>query len=276
MQAQDIRKQLRMKLIVTNDDSVMAIGIRALADYLSRDHEIFVIAPDNERSGVSQSITYRRPVFAKKFAVTKDVSGMGVNGYPVDCVKLALSELCPFVPDAVVSGINNGLNVGRNVAHSGTVAGALAGSAAGYPSIAISLDHSEHEADYRRAIELVWPVCRSMLLRPEAAGRTLNVNVPLKALEGNPDFHVVPANYNPMGNQFMKGNDPNGRPFFWQSNEPAPLPMSMLSDIEVVTHGGVSITPLTHDLTVHSELDAWGRHLVESHQRKPEASSSRS
>jgi 5'-nucleotidase len=89
----------------------------------------------------------------------------------------------------------------------------------------------------------------------------LNVNVPLAALGGDPEWHVVPANPNPMGNLFTKGNDPNGRPYFWQSNDPAPAPMEMASDVEVVTAGNIAITPLTHDLTLTSQLVAWQNRL---------------
>ncbi|MEZ6096469.1 MAG: 5'/3'-nucleotidase SurE [Pirellulaceae bacterium] len=250
-----------MKIIITNDDSVMAMGIRALANYLSVEHELFVVAPDNERSGVSQSITYRRPFFAKKFPIGPAVTGWGVNGYPVDCVKIALAELCPFQPDLVVSGINNGLNVARNVAHSGTVAGALAGSAAGIPALALSMEASENEDDFVRAIEIAWPICEAMVTDPMAKGKTLNVNVPLAALNGNPEFHVVPANPNPMGNRFLLGKDPNGRTYYWQTNEPSPEPMTCLSDVEIVTRGDISITPLTHDMTLYHELDHWSEQV---------------
>ena len=87
-----------MKILITNDDGITAPGLVTLCNYLHQYHEVFVVAPDNERSGVSQSITYRRPVFHKEYRIGSGIHGIGVNGYPVDCVKVAMFELCPFRP----------------------------------------------------------------------------------------------------------------------------------------------------------------------------------
>lgn len=243
-----------MKILISNDDGISAIGIRALVKFFRKEHEIFVVAPDNERSGVSQSITYRRPIFAREFQVDDDFVGLGVNGFPADCVKVAISELCPFRPDLVISGINNGLNVGLNVGYSGTVAAALAGAAAGFRSVALSLEANNDQANFDRAIELAWPICEKLVADGHAFGHVININVPLRALTHDHRWLVVPMNPNPMGTHFMHGNDPNGRPFYWQTNDPAPMPLAHLTDAEVVAEGDISVTPLTHDLTLHTEI----------------------
>ena len=258
-----------MNILITNDDGISAVGIRALAAFLRAEHKVFIVAPDNERSGVSQSITYRRPIFVKQFKVDEEQTGFGVNGYPADCVKLALAELCPFKPDLVVSGINNGLNVGLNVGYSGTVAGALAGAAMGFRSVALSIESNDNPDNFTRAIELAWPICAKLVADGHAFGHVININVPLKALTQPHDWLVVPMNPNPMGTRFMHGNDPNGRPFFWQTNDPAPVPLAHLTDTEVVAAGNISVTPLTHDLSLHTEIARFQQILYRDNPQAP-------
>lgn len=242
-----------MKILITNDDGITAPGLVTLCNFLNQFHEVFVVAPDNERSGVSQSITYRRPMFHKEYRIGSGIHGIGVNGYPVDCVKVAMFELCPFRPDVVVSGINSGLNVGLNVGHSGTVAGALAGAQYGLASVALSLE--EHPVmNYEKAIELAWPVIRQLVETGETRGTVLNVNVPTEALNGNPRFAIVPMNPNNMGYHFEKGFDPKGRLYHWQTNQPDALPLEQLCDTYAVARGIVAITPLSPDLTHHSQI----------------------
>jgi broad specificity polyphosphatase/5'/3'-nucleotidase SurE len=67
-----------------------------------------------------------------------------------------------------------------------------------------------------------------------------------------------------MGNLFMKGTDPNGRPFYWQTNDPAPEPLAFATDVDVVEQGGIALTPLTHDFTLHSQIARWQKALNES------------
>ena len=242
-----------MKILVTNDDGITAAGLFALCNYLNQYHEVFVVAPDNERSGVSQSITYRRPIFHQEHTIGEGIRGMAINGYPVDCVKVAMFELCPFKPDVIVSGINSGLNTGLNVGHSGTVAGALAGAVFQIPTVAISLE-SHDEMDYDRAIQISWPTIRQLILGGRTCGLVLNVNIPTSALEGEPEFCIVPMNANNMGYQFEKGNDPKGRPYHWQTCAPDAQQLPQLCDSYAVATGKIAITPLSPDLTQHDAI----------------------
>ncbi len=250
-----------MKILVTNDDGILAPGLSALVKYLSASHEVFVVAPDNERSGVSQSITYRRPVFHKSHILPGGVRGEAVNGYPVDCVKVALHKLCPFKPDVVVSGINSGLNVGLNVGHSGTVSGALAGSVFGLPAIAVSLEEAP-EMDFERAAEVFWPVCHDLILENQLGGKVLNVNIPTAALTSTARFAMVPVNVNNMGYHFAEGLDPKGRPWLWQTNDPPPAPIDVECDVHLCRKGVVTISPLSIDLTCYQTLSQLQNNLV--------------
>ncbi len=245
-----------MKILLTNDDGITAPGLAAVANYLRRTHEVFVVAPDNERSGVSQSITFRRPIFHKRVEVDGGIIGYAINGYPVDCVKVALFELCPFIPDVVVSGMNAGLNVGLNVGYSGTVAGALAGASSHFPAVALSLESvADCDPDFDRAMEIAWPICADLLTSSDWKGRVINVNIPTAALTGEVRYRIVPTNANNMGFHFQKGVDPKNRPFHWQTTEPDPLPHDHLCDVQTVAEGLISITPLTFDLTDYRRLE---------------------
>jgi 5'-nucleotidase len=128
-----------MKLLLSNDDGVFASGIRVLAETLSKTHEIYVSAPDAERSGVSRSMTLFEPLRAKptKIEGLPEIPAYAVSGTPVDCVRLALGNLFP-APDLVVSGINLGPNLGTDVLYSGTVAAAHEAPQLGYQAIAIT------------------------------------------------------------------------------------------------------------------------------------------
>ena len=114
-----------MKLLLSNDDGVFAAGIRALAHELNKSHELYVAAPDRERSAVSRAMTLSEPLRAQKTHIEglPNVPAYAISGTPVDCVRLALGNLFP-APDIVVSGINHGPNLGTDTLYSGTVAAA--------------------------------------------------------------------------------------------------------------------------------------------------------
>ena len=124
-----------MKIILTNDDGFDHLGIKALFMELNKKHEVFLIGPDQNRSGFSSAITFLTPLKHKKYADNI----YSLNGTPVDCVKVARNLLCPFEPDIVVSGINPGPNLGSDAILSGTVGAALDGRDLKYPSISVSV-----------------------------------------------------------------------------------------------------------------------------------------
>ena len=130
-----------MKILFTNDDGITAEGLIILERIFSKYHETYIIAPDRERSACSNIFTVR-----DELTVTKISDRVfSVNGYPADCVSLALhSDLIPEI-DLVISGINHGPNLGDDVHFSGTVAGARTAYIFGKPGIAFSID-SFHKA----------------------------------------------------------------------------------------------------------------------------------
>lgn len=129
-----------MRLLLTNDDGWNAEGIQVLARRLSREHDVWILAPDRNRSAVSHCITMNEPMSIQKHGECV----FSCSGVPVDCVVTALrSRLLPFTPDAVISGINNGANIGTDILYSGTASAARQAVLYGVPGIALSIEEAE-------------------------------------------------------------------------------------------------------------------------------------
>mgnify|MGYP000704285734 CR=1 FL=1 len=250
-----------MKILLTNDDGYFASGVRAL-QRIARQHvdDVFLVAPAAEQSGISQAITFLRPLTAKPVVDREHsperIVGYSVNGTPADCVKLGLHELCPWQPDVIISGINAGLNVGINVCHSGTVGGAFSAAMFGVPAIAVSLEASR-DPDFDAAAKIAWPIITKVLQHKFQRGTVININIPASATQQD-DHHkavVVPVELNPLGYQFQKGTDPKDIPFFWATNHPAPKPSSFLTDTVAMRDGKITISAITYDMNCATGME---------------------
>lgn len=129
-----------MRILVTNDDGVDAPGILALRQAVDHLGEVFVIAPDTNRSAIARGITIHDPLVVDDAEMDDGFPAYSISGTPVDCVRLGALGLIGDPPDVVVSGANLGLNLGDDVTYSGTVAAALEGVMLGIPAIAVSQD----------------------------------------------------------------------------------------------------------------------------------------
>lgn len=124
-----------MRILLTNDDGYGSDGLRALEIALGSRHEVWTLAPDIERSGMSHAISLRHPMKIRKMAAR----GFSCSGTPADCVILACHGALPVQPDVVISGINRGPNLGTDLVYSGTAAAARQAVINGMPGIAVSL-----------------------------------------------------------------------------------------------------------------------------------------
>jgi len=124
-----------MHFLISNDDGITAPGIQVLSEYMEEMGKVTIVAPDQDRSGASNSLTLDSPVRIREIGERK----FQVKGTPTDCVHIALTGLLAKDPDMVISGINNGANLGDDVIYSGTVAAAMEGRFLGLPAIAVSL-----------------------------------------------------------------------------------------------------------------------------------------
>lgn len=238
-----------MKILLSNDDGYQAPGLRILADQLSALGDILVVAPDQDRSGASNSLTLVNPLRAR----TMENGFIRVDGTPTDCVHLAITGLFDEEPDLVVSGINAGPNMGDDVLYSGTVAAATEGRFLGFPAIAVSMNSHEpkhFDTGARVAQELV-----SRLLRyPLSENVILNVNVPDLPYQQLQGVRSTRLGHRHKAEPVIKASDPRGRTIYWVGPAGAEQDAGPGTDFYTVRQGFVSVTPLQVDLTRHSAL----------------------
>ncbi|MCR4940292.1 MAG: 5'/3'-nucleotidase SurE [Treponemataceae bacterium] len=128
-----------MRILVTNDDGIKSDGIKFLTDALSKKNDVYVVAPDKNRSAVSHSFTLREALTVDGPVKKDGATWYSCSGTPSDCVHIVLAGLLGFMPDVVLSGINKGENLGTDIVFSGTVAAARHASMEDVPGIAVSL-----------------------------------------------------------------------------------------------------------------------------------------
>ena len=162
-----------MNILLTNDDGIDHSGIKSLFLELDKNHNVFVMAPDRNRSGFGSAITFLTETNAKKL----EENIYSLDGTPVDCVKNALEYFCPFTPDIVVSGINPGPNLGPVLLYSGTVGAAFEGRNLKFPPIAVSVASFEI-SDYSFAASIVSQILKKINTIDLEPGSILNLNVP--------------------------------------------------------------------------------------------------
>jgi 5'-nucleotidase len=217
-----------MRILVTNDDGIMAPGILALRRALAALGEVTVVAPMTPQSAVGHSITLTDPIRVHRVDLGGGAAGYGVEGRPADCVKLAVLELMPQRPDLVASGVNLGANVGINVLYSGTVAAAVEGANYGIPSVAASIE--------------------------AAASTLLNINVPDLSKGPPRGVRVVPQSRKGWREAWQRRSDPRGRSYYWLIGEEEAEEAGRESDVASLADRFVTVTPLQFDLTDHGRL----------------------
>lgn len=238
-----------MHILVSNDDGYQAPGLLCLAAALKELAEITVVAPDRDRSGASNSLSLKNPLY-----VTRHDNGFhSVEGTPTDCVHLAITGLLEREPDMVVSGINSGPNMGDDVIYSGTVAAAMEGRFLGLPAIAISQAAPCPQHFDTAARVAVWLV-RRLRERPLPPDSILNVNVPDVPWEQLTGFRVVRLGHRHKSEPVVKSIDPRGRPIYWVGPAGPEQDAGPDTDFHAVRAGYVAITPLQVDLTRHGAL----------------------
>ncbi len=240
-----------MRLLVSNDDGVYAPGIKALAEALKAIAHVDVVAPDRNCSAASNSLTLTNPLRINRL----DNGYIAVNGTPSDCVHIAIREICTEEPQLVVSGINAGANMGDDTLYSGTVAAAMEGRFQGLPAIAVSLS-ARNPQHYDAAAQIALRIVQGLKAHPLPADQILNVNVPDLPLEQIKGIKVTRLGARHRAEGVVRTADPAGREIFWLGPPGEELDASEGTDFGAVADGYVSITPLTVDLTAHSQLNA--------------------
>ncbi|HBV75684.1 MULTISPECIES: 5'/3'-nucleotidase SurE [Vibrio] len=243
-----------MKILLSNDDGVNALGMNTLAQVLSEIAEVVIVAPDRNRSGASNSLTLETPLRVNQ--VRPNV--YSVQGTPTDCVHFALNELMKDdMPDLVVSGINHGANLGDDVLYSGTVAAAMEGHFLGVQSIAISLVGKTH---FDTAAHVAKDMVLQHVKNPIPSQYLININIPDLPLEQLAGTQVTRLGARHHAENMIKQLDPRGQEVYWLGPPGKEADAGEGTDFYAIEKGEVSITPLRVDLTAHEAMQhmrAW-------------------
>jgi 5'-nucleotidase len=237
-------------ILVTNDDGVYSPGIQMLAKRLRELDEVFIVAPDRERSAAGHSMTLHRPLLIEEIKETV----FSVNGTPTDCVNIAVKGMLKQEPKLVVSGINKGPNLGDDVTYSGTVAGAIEATLLGIPAFAVSLVARE-DFRFADAAEVAFRTAARIMSEGLSAGTLLNINIP-----NLPFSEIQGARITRLGKRIYKQMtvervDPRGKKYYWIGGGEPDWEREEGTDFDAIDRNMVSITPLHLDLTDYSSFE---------------------
>lgn len=238
----------RPTILITNDDGIHSPGLKALAGALEEIGEVYVIAPDRERSAAGHALTLHKPLRATEVVPRWYV----VDGTPTDCVTLGVMGMLKEKPDLLASGINLGANLGDDITYSGTVSAAFEGTLLGIPSFAISALEPLRQ-DLNAAAAFAARLALVVLERSLPPDTLLNVNVPPGELIGVEVTRQGKRSYNEL---IVEKIDPRGKTYYWIGGGEPIWEHLGGTDYEAVVQGKVSITPLHLDLTNHHATEA--------------------
>lgn len=250
-----------MNILVANDDGIQARGMKELVNALSDKADVYVCAPDSQRSASGHGITVSKPVIAEEVPYENAVLAIKFSGTPADCVKLGMKILQDrgIEIDMVYSGINHGGNLGTDTLYSGTVSAAIEGSICGVPSVAVSVN--SHEAtNFEYACELAVKALEKSWgkMSPDTV---LNINTP-----DLPADMIKGLKYTTLGRReykefFTPAPLEDGRTAYRYTGDPViyeGLPDTI--DVIAMQEGYASVTPLHRDLTDYKlieEIKKW-------------------
>ena len=235
----------RSKILVTNDDGVHSEGIIVLAKALSEVGDVFVVAPDRERSAIAHSLTLHRPLRVER--VKRNF--YAVDGTPADCVYLGVNGIASSRPRMIVSGINKGGNLGDDVTYSGTVSAAFEGTLLGIPSFAISLVSRSH-FKFQTAARFAVRVAKYIIRHDLPKDTFLNINVPNLDEKEIKSYRITrQGRWTHNGSGVIEKVDPRGKKYYWIGGGQLIFDKRGDTDFEAVSDASVSITPLHLDLT---------------------------
>lgn len=238
-----------MRILISNDDGIYSNGIRALAESLVQNNEVYVVAPDRERSATGHSLTLHRPLRLDEVHHIKGAKGAyETDGTPSDCIKIAIGAIMKELPEIVISGINHGPNMGTDVLYSGTVSAAMEGAIFNIPSIAISLaDHKPQ--DFTCAVTFISKLLKNIKEIKFPERTLLNVNIPALPLSEIAGVEITELGVRPYNDYFEKRVDPRGKTYYWLAGEAIEEDELPGTDVFAVRNNQISITPVTIHMT---------------------------
>ena len=238
-----------MNILITNDDGIRADGIIELAKEIAKTDNVYVVAPESQRSATGHAITMHSPIMVNEEFIQENIKAYSISGTPADCVKIGIEALFKDVEiDLVLSGINNGPNLGTDVVYSGTVSAAIEGLIQNKPSIAISynkfnISKETYKEASKHVVKLIDNVKDKLEILDDCV---LNVNIPSEDIKG---FKITKLGERKYENVMEERFSPYGKRYFWMGGKVKELEQQEDSDIVAVEKGYISVTPVNIDMT---------------------------
>ncbi len=249
----------RPLILVTNDDGITAPGIRTLIAVMNEIGDVVVVAPDSPQSGMGHAVTIDNILYCNKIKIDDGSQReYKSSGTPVDCIKLAVSEILDRKPDLCVSGINHGSNSSINVIYSGTMSAAVEAGVEGIPAIGFSLLDYSWDANFKPLKSYIKKIVLNVLENGLPDGVVLNVNFPKnKTFKGIKICRQARANW---VEEFDKRTNPQGKVYYWLTGEFVNMDKGEDTDEWALANNYISIVPVQFDLTAHhfiQKLNSW-------------------
>ena len=240
-----------MRILLSNDDGVHSVGLKAIYKELKKLGEVWVVAPLEERSTTGHSLTIHKPLRM----ISIDSSFYGVSGSPADCVYLGIRQVLGGMPDLVVSGINRGANLGQDIYYSGTVSAAREACILGIPSMAVSLSVDfkkalpESSLNYSAAAKMAVRILKNLKKNPLPQHTLLNLNVPDLPYDKLKGVKFAKQGFRYYSGSILRRKDHRGKNYYWVGGQYKGFRKDEDSDCAVVASGYASLTPLKLDAT---------------------------
>jgi 5'-nucleotidase len=238
-------------ILLTNDDGFYSKGLSFLKTILEKKYNVWVVAPDSEKSAISMALTLNQPLRVSQV----EANVYAVNGTTADCVNIALQKILPQRPDFIVSGMNLGENLSEDVFFSGTVGGAFSGYLYGIPSLAVSLiaglgQYQQHSFEFDQGAAITAKVLEK-LLAYDHDNVIYNMNIPSPNRGEIAVSSLGSKRYTP---DIVERTDPRGRKYYWIGTGTPNYNCQEGSDIWAVQNQYISLSIIKYDLNSQPEM----------------------
>jgi 5'-nucleotidase len=238
-----------VRILLTNDDGITSEGIPILYDVLKNFGETIIVAPTNNQSTKSHSISLNVPLRVQELNKNK----FSLLGLPADCVNWAINSKIGKEPfDLVVSGIYNGANIGDDINYSGTVAAAREGFLHGVNSIAISIANKKNPK-YEECAKSFEHILKK-ILKKKLKSFLFNINYPNIDFKETKGIRVTKQGSRAYGQKIISKKDPRGNQYFWIGGSDLTYKAEEGTDIHAIRNKFISVTPLIVDYTKYSYM----------------------
>jgi len=223
--------------------------------------DIYVVAPDRGRSGMSSAMTVTSPLHIREHESYHGARMFSTDGTPVDCAKLAMHCVLPALPDLMLSGINHGSNAGNSVIYSGTMGAAFEACMQGVPAVGYSLLSHDADADFSGCRTHITNITRRVIEHGLPRNVCLNVNFPARVtIRG---VKVCRAAFSHWTEEYQEYTDPHGRPFYWLTGRLVnDEPEATDTDLYWLSRDYATIVPACSELTAVKAVELLSEQLL--------------